>query len=145
MIHYIDGQLWNWSAWVARRSDGGTGFPSQVSFARLSGGEKRSMMPVIDEDAAAVELCVLRLGDVHWRVVQACYLGPERNMTQVALICRCHRDTVYTRLHEAHVQIMGWMNDIAAGMTLPPARIRKHLSPTPLTGNPTLTYDLCHE
>lgn len=100
-------------------------------------------MPVIDEDAATIEMCVLRLDDVHWRVVEACYLGPERNMTQVALICRCHRDTVYTRLHEAHVDIMGWMNDLAAGIALPPARIRKNLSHTPLTSIPTLCYHLC--
>lgn len=122
MIHYIDDQLRQWAQWSLLRNDGGLGYPRQVNFVRLGGGDCGSFAPVIDEQAVEMEQCVLRLPYDQWCVVDYWYRAPSANPTLCALHCHCSRDTVYSRLHQAHVSLMGWLNDLAAGVALPSPR-----------------------
>lgn len=148
MIHYIDDELRQWAQWSILRQDGGLGYPRQSNFTRIGGGSGGAFSPVIDEDAAAVEQCVLRLKDELWCVVDYWYRSPSASPTSTALFCRCHRDTVYSRLHQAHIHIMGWLNDLACDVPLPPPRASKKVSTIlkkRLTPPPTVLYDLCND
>jgi len=139
MIGFIDDELRQWAAWSIARRDGGLGYPRQINFARLGSGACSSFAPIIDEDAVAMEQCVLRLPESLWCVVDYWYRAPSANPTLCALYCNCHRDTVYARLNQAHVQLMGWLNDLAADIALPAPRkpnktgahAKKRLTPTP--------------
>lgn len=114
MIPHINDRLNKWARWVAiGRKVRGLGYPSVVAFARTIGtghGE-----PEFDEDA--------------WEVDQACRALPAELRDLIALfytrvetvesIARkhgCSRDTIYVRLHTAHIHILGSLNDIAAGI-----------------------------
>lgn len=125
MIHFIDDQLRQWAQWSLSRLDGGLGYPKQSNFTQIGGSGTATFAPIIDADAAAMEQCVLRLPAELWCVVDYWYRAPGACPTLCALHCRCHRDTCYQRLNRAHVLLLGWLNDLAADVALPPPRKHK--------------------
>ncbi|MFA5170411.1 MAG: hypothetical protein WC426_02515 [Sulfuriferula sp.] len=119
MIGFIDDELRQWAAWSILRKDGGLGYPHQVNFARLGGGACSRYEPIVDENAMKMERCVLCLPHDLWCVVDYWYRNPSANITSCSLHCKCHRETVYSRLNRAHIKIMGWLNDLESGVALP--------------------------
>lgn len=111
MLSYINSRLVQWAEWVKRKDDGGLGFPRECSYTRLQGRGSNGFRPNVDNEAWEIEQAVtaLQVESPHLhQVVQLFYL---RSMTaqQMADKCGCSRDTLYTRLHHAHVEIMNWM------------------------------------
>ena len=93
-----------WAQWVSTgRKVHGLGYPSQPAFMREAGGSHNSS-PTVNEDALQVESCVRLLEhDLHL-LVQQFYLraGTADSHARHLGICR---DTLYARLHRAHVFI----------------------------------------
>lgn len=116
MIVYVNSRLVSWAEWVASgRKVVGLGYPSQCAYTRMAahGGQHRGAE--FDEDAWEVEQAVNRLDNDLQQMVMEFYLST----TTVEIMARnlhCHRDTVYARLHRAHHEILGHLNDIAAGI-----------------------------
>lgn len=126
MIEYIHRQLIDWADWVAHgRRVEGLGIPGKCSFTRLAASGSTHNAPQIDEDASKMDRAVCALGVTHSDladVVRRFYL----RTTSAELLARelgIHRDTVYARIGRGHQEILGYLNDIEAGVELPTHRI----------------------
>ena len=118
MIPYIDAQLRRWSLWLA---SGRTrlGYPTRAAFVQVVGGGARASLP--DDDAMAVCHAVAAL-EPRLRDTVDCFYRSMRSCTahEMAKHLGCSRDTVYERIDRAHTLILGYLNDIAAGIAVPP-------------------------
>ena len=118
MVPYINARLIGWADWVIKgKRVSGLSYPSQVSYARLAGGSS-SNGAEFDESAWEVEQAVNALRSDLKVLVHDFYL----RTTTVELLSRrmgCHRYTVYYNIHLAQVEVMGSLNDIAAGCFKP--------------------------
>lgn len=115
MIEYIHHRLNRWSNWVARGNRvHGLGYPGQVAFTRLTPRDPNARRDVdYNEDASEMDQAVAELtrsfselGDV----VRLIYIEPG-SVKDKAMKAGCCRDTLYARLHQAHVKIMEWLQD----------------------------------
>lgn len=122
MIEYINHRYNTWASWCIRGRDNGLGYPKACNFTRLTPGSGTGFQPTMNEDAWEVEQCVARLEPAEQHLVKLFYLTPSVNVAQVARELHCARDTVYARLHTVHNKTLGWLNDLAAGVNLPPVR-----------------------
>jgi DNA-directed RNA polymerase specialized sigma24 family protein len=109
MILYINAKLNVWAHWVAGgRKVVGLGYPSQVAFTRLTPSSNSLRSPIENEEAWEIERAVHRLDARLRDVVDRVYLRAGTAETHAKELCIC-RDTLYSRLHAAHVKIMEWM------------------------------------
>lgn len=119
MIIYIDTQLRLWAEW---RRSGHTrlGYPRRSAFV-VGGGGGQAL--ITDEDALAVDRSVAALDPILHQLVE-CYYISMRSCTakEIAQHLHCSRDTVYDRLHRTHIAVMGYLQDIAADIPVPPWR-----------------------
>lgn len=113
MIPYIDKLLSEWARWSRVRRDGGLGFPSSVAICvRVSGGARGDLIG-LDEQALEIDGIVAKLKSARpelFLVVDLHYLK-EATGHEIASKSKCHRDTVYVRLHQAHAYVMDAMQD----------------------------------
>jgi len=112
MIEYINTQLNHWAQWV-RSGKVRLGYPREAAFMRpLRGGRPAD---INDDDAMDIERAVqgLRtLAPEQHRVVELFYLRmPSAGGDVIAGLLGCSRDTVYARLHRAHLSIMESLQD----------------------------------
>ena len=126
MIEYIHRQLIDWADWVAHgRRVAGLGLPSQCSFTKLAASGSAHSAPQIDEEASKMDraVCALRVTHADLAlVVDRFYL----RTTTAEILARelgIHRDTVYARIGRGQQEILGYLNDIEAGVALPTHRI----------------------
>lgn len=70
-------------------------------------------------EAEQTYLCVLLLGDQKLKdaVIEAYFKGGTVDQKIRAL--HCCKQTYYNRLERAHAELLGYMNDLAAGVPLP--------------------------
>lgn len=109
MILHINAKLNVWADWVATgRKVVGLGYPSQVSFARMTPGAGGLRAPIENEEAWEIERAVHRLDQKLRDVVEQFYLRAGTAETHAKAL-HIHRDTLYVRLHAAQVQIMEWL------------------------------------
>ena len=104
MIEYINSQLNLWYEWQ-RSGHTRLGYPRRAAFmAALVGG---GSPPINDDHAMQVERAVHALPAEQKAVVQLYYVQ-MRCATAEAIAKELHvsRDTVYARLHRAHVNIL---------------------------------------
>lgn len=106
MIEYINTQLNRWATWC---STGHTrlGYPRAAAFmAPMLGGSGRP--PALpDDDGLQIQRAVSAL-EPEQRTLVTLYYIKMRNCQalQIAQELRVSRDTLYTRLHRAHLSIM---------------------------------------
>lgn len=119
MIDYINVQLNLWAAWLLTADRHGLGFPHQSAFARLSvskgSGGGGAGLP--DEEAMFISRVVAHLPEEQRKVVDRFYVHCRN--TPVSYMARdfgVSEDTIYRRLHRAHLTIMEALNDRAAGV-----------------------------
>ena len=120
MIPYIDAQLVRWSAWL---HTGRTrlGYPRQAAFVGAMGGGRGSAASLPDDEALAICTAIAAL-DPQLKATVECYYRSMQSCTgeQIGKHLGCSKRTVYDRIDRAHVCIMGFMNDIAADVPVPP-------------------------
>lgn len=118
MIVYVNFRLNQWAEWVARKSDG-LGYPKAVAFARMAhSGSFGPSSPELCEDAWEVERCVACLDETLRSAVIEFYLKPG-TCEQKARALRCCVRTLQNRIDRAQHEILGLLNDLAAGVLLP--------------------------
>lgn len=117
---YIDARLVQWAEWRMRREDAGIGYPSQSAFVRMQPqpGNLEAWSPAMHEEAAEVDQCVCALIDLRREVIMQMYTRTS-SIKQKADACFCSERTFFNRLHSAKVDILGYLNDLAAGVPLP--------------------------
>jgi len=116
MIEYINKRLIDWALWTKRREDGGQGYSGVASYCNMvsTHGSSGAGPVVLDAPEMEIERIVraLRLERIEqYAVVHWVYLAGNLTMERVARELKCHRDTVYVRLHALHLQVMNAMFD----------------------------------
>lgn len=105
MIPYIDTQLNLWSAWLASGREH-LGYPRQAAFLDGLGGSGTGMK-ISDARGGDIDRAVNALVPEQKQAVRLVYLSMRNHPVEaIAKHLQCHRDTLYARLHRAHVCIM---------------------------------------
>lgn len=118
MIIYINSLLDQWGLWAKDGRDR-VGYPKQAAFMRLvpSGGHRTVM--ICDDEAMRINRAVQSLDEELRHVVDLFYIKMRNcDVGSIAKDQHCCRDTIYARLHRAHVKIMEALQDDAAAASV---------------------------
>jgi hypothetical protein len=121
---YVISRLNAWAEWSIRRQDSGLGYPKSVSFTnQMPKGGFGAITPDIAEECFEVERCVMALAYVNRDLYTVIDLSYRRTLTcdQRCKEAGCVKSTFYLKLGRAHQMVLGYLNDIAAGMEIPSA------------------------
>lgn len=106
MIEYINNKLNQWGLWALTGRER-IGYPNKAAFMRLvptSGGDRLKMC---DEEAMQINRAVQSLDPQLRAVVDAVYVRMRScDGETIAKSLQCCRDTMYSRLHRAHLRVM---------------------------------------
>jgi hypothetical protein len=120
---YIVGRLVRWSEWAARRQDSGLGYPKQVPYKNLmprTGSSDHA--PEFSDECFEMDRCVTALqteSDMIYAVVMMHYGQVNTTLDQRLEKLGCCKRTYYNKIDKAHRLILGWLNDLAAGVAIP--------------------------
>lgn len=119
MILYIDGRCKLWAVWRVT----GKVLPviARSSWQNLSGGgsgQSRDLVPVNDIECKDIDTCVCALRPELKQAVIEAYTRVGTVET-AAKRCGVSPRTLFRRLDMAHYMILGWLNDLAAGIPVP--------------------------
>ena len=112
MIFYINDRLNQWADWRLHRDDNGIGYPRQCPYTRMqtnSGGGFYS--PEINEAAMEIDQAVCALPDNLRQVAMVMYTHTS-TIEQKAKQCGVSVRTFWRNLHQVHVKVMEWLNDV---------------------------------
>jgi hypothetical protein len=119
MIDYINHRLVCWAEWATRRDAGALGFPRQSAYTRAVLFHSRGVsLEEINEAAMEMERAVLALRACMPVLFESVW---EFYRKGGSAECKArhlgvHRDTLYSRIHQAHVWVMNWLQDRASNM-----------------------------
>jgi DNA-directed RNA polymerase specialized sigma24 family protein len=109
MILHINDKINKWAAWVASgRKVVGLGYPSQAPYMRFTPSSHSLRDPIENEEAWEIEKAIHRLDQQHRDAVEQFYLRAGTAETHAKALHIC-RDTLYARIHSAHIRIMEWL------------------------------------
>lgn len=111
MIPYINSRLDQWGLWALSGRER-VGYPKRSAFMRLVPGASGPVLEMCDDEAMQVNRAVQVLdGDLR-AVVDALYVRMRScDAETIARHLHCCRDTLYARLHRAHLRIMEAIQD----------------------------------
>ena len=122
MIQHIDDRLQQWALWLTRREDSGLGLPHQAAFMRdappSNDARRQSYVPLNDFECADTDRAVCALRPELRKVIDESYRFGN-SLNDKLRRCGCEKRTYYRRLDAAHLHIMGYLNDLSAGIALP--------------------------
>lgn len=111
MIMYINEKLNQWGLWCISGRDQ-VGYPKRAAFMRLVPSSGANSVTICDDEAMQVNRAVQKLDRELRQVVDLFYIRMRScEAGSIARVLRCHRDTVYARLHRAHVVVMDALHD----------------------------------
>lgn len=111
MIPYINTILDQWGLW-ARSGREQLGYPKQSAFMRLALPSRGGGVVVCDEEAMRINRAVQSLEPELRTLVELFYIRMRScDAGSIAKSLHCCRDTVYARLHRAHVRVMEFLQD----------------------------------
>ncbi len=113
MIDYVNHRLVCWAEWAIRRDDGALGFPRQSHYTKAVLSHTRGNIEEINEQAMEMERAVLALGRARAQLRAAVmeFYRKSGSAEYKARRLGIHRDTLYARIHQAHVWMMEWLQD----------------------------------
>lgn len=119
-IAYIDQQLTRWADWL-RTGRARLGYPKKSAFVGAMGGGNGQAITLPDDEAMDICTAVAAL-EPDLRATVDCYYRTMKSCTakEIAQHLGCSRDTVYYRIEKSHVLVMGYLNDLAADIPVPP-------------------------
>jgi DNA-directed RNA polymerase specialized sigma24 family protein len=112
MIPYIDEQLRQWAMWCLTGRDK-LGFPRQSAFLNGQPVESKGRgLEICDEVALEIQGGVNSLHPDLKRTVVLFYLKMRScDSATIARAMRIHRDTLYDRLHRAHLKVSEYLDE----------------------------------
>ena len=111
MILYINEKLSQWGLWcLSGRAR--VGYPKRAAFMRLVPSSGANSVTICDDEAMQVNRAVQKLDRELRQVVDLFYIRMRScDVGSIARVLKCHRDTIYARLHRAHVVVMDALHD----------------------------------
>lgn len=130
MIYFINDKLMIWAEWACKKSSGGLGYPRECSYTKLvqTHGAHGSFTPQMNEDAEKMEACIvaLRATEPHLaQVVELRYKFQTMSNVQISKQVGCSDKTVGSWIGIAHQRLLGFLNDLEAGIELPKINFKK--------------------
>lgn len=118
MIPYADHLLCSWGQWSRRMAHRAIGFPScSPMFRDAAPGQGYASRPPLGldrNDNSVTDIAIQRLGAEDRRLcVEVYQIGGKT--VEVAARMGWYRERVSRRLHVVHQELIGHLNDIAAG------------------------------
>ena len=111
MILYINEQLNQWGLWCISGRDQ-IGYPKRAAFMRLVPSSGTGDVTICDDEAMQINRAVQKLDRELRAVVDLFYIRMRScDGSSIARVLKCHRDTVYTRLHRAHLVVLDAIHD----------------------------------
>lgn len=106
MILYINEKLNQWGLWC-RSGNERAGYPKSAAFMRLVPSGGGGTVIICDDEAMQINRAVQAL-DAELRLVVDLFYIKMRSCDActIARALKCHRDTLYVRLHRAHLRVM---------------------------------------
>ena len=114
---FVVKKLQLWAEWRLRKADGGLGYPKKSAFERVS-PSATFWTPELDGELIDVDKAVSALITERRDVLMQSYTQ-SGTKEQKAKRCGISIRTYDLRLELAHRDILGLLNDIAAGVDLP--------------------------
>lgn len=115
MIPYMNVRGNQWAEWWWRREASGLGFPKESPYTRLQARGGNGYQLTTDEAAWEFHRAVHSLSEDLQKAMLAFYIN-KGTIEQRAKDCGCSQVYLYRLVDRAHVQILGWLNDEAAGV-----------------------------
>lgn len=111
MILYINEKLSQWGLWcLSGRAS--LGYPKRSAFMRLVPSSGSGSVVICDDEAMQLNRAVQKLDRELRQVVDLFYIRMRScDACSIARALKCHRDTLYVRLHRAHVVVMESLQD----------------------------------
>ncbi len=119
---YVTNRLVQWANWRARRLDGGTGYPKKSAFVKET-ASSGYWTPELDGQCLEMDRVVCVLPAERRDVLMKCYTETGTK-DQKAKRCGCCIRTYDSRLEIAHRDVLGYLNDLAAGIALPVVKVQ---------------------
>lgn len=113
---YVDYRLQIWQAWRLRKQDHGLGYPRHSAFTKPAGSS--FWTPEMESDSYDMDKCVVALRSELKAAVMQCYTRTG-TQEQKAKALGVSVRTYHYRLGDAKRQLLGYLNDLAAGVALP--------------------------
>lgn len=113
---YVVSRLNVWSSWRIRHDEGGLGYPSKSAFAKDSGAG--FWTPEMDSGCYEMDQCVVALKP-ELKTVILLEFTKTGIQEQKAKIAGCCLATYKNRLGYAYNELLGLLNDSAAGIRFP--------------------------
>jgi hypothetical protein len=121
--YFITSRMCAWAKRSLMGIDGGIGFKRQVSFVNnMPAGVAVDYTPDVDEAFIEMDLCVVALSIERPELYQVIYLHYLRGDLKVdgkVSMLGCSKQTFYNKVSLAHQLLLGWLNDLAAGIQIP--------------------------
>jgi len=114
---YVITRLSLWAEWRIRRKDGGLGYPRKSAFVRET--SSGFWTPDMDSGCMDVDVAVCGLLPERRDVIMQCYTQLGTKSTKASR-CGCCVRTYDARLEMAHKDVLGFLNDLAAGIEVKP-------------------------
>lgn len=112
MIPYINDKLNQWGLW-AKSGRANLGYPKRAAFMRLVPRESLgATLMICDDEAMSLNRAVQTLDRDLRDVVDLFYVKMRScDGESIAKALHCHRDTMYARLHRAHLRVMDALHE----------------------------------
>lgn len=115
MIEYINTRCRQWAIWRDRRENAGLGYPRACAFTKIPSGGASGYRTSIDEIEWETHEAIGSLENDLRAVVEVFYCSVGTAEIKAAAL-GMSKDTLYVRVHQAHVRVMEYFNDAAAGL-----------------------------
>lgn len=130
MIYFVHDKLMVWAAWACKKSSGGLGYPKECSYTKLVNvrSEVVAFTPEMNADAEEMEQCIVALSVNDPKLAQVIrlrYMFQTMSDLQISKQVGCSNKTVGAWVGVAQQKLLGFMNDLAAGIPLPKHDLKK--------------------
>ncbi len=113
---YVESRLNLWAEWRHRRLTDALGYPRRAAFVREPGSGYWT--PEMESASYEMDKCVVALIDERKLAVLECYATTGTREQKAKRLGCCLRTYEY-RLEAAKIDLLGYLNDLAAGVPLP--------------------------
>ena len=130
MIDFVHRKLMVWAAWNSKKLSGALGYPKECNYTKLvhSHGVVASFTPDMNDDAQKMEACIVALRATEpnlAEVITLRYMYQTMSDVQIGKRVGCSNKTAKAWVGVAHQRLLGFLNDLEAGITLPTINIKK--------------------
>lgn len=130
MIYFIHDKLMIWAAWQSKRSSGALGYPRECNYTKLVHvrSDGVTLTPDMNHDAEKMEACIVALRATepkYAKAIELRYMFQTMSDVQISKQLGCSDKTVKAWIGIAMQRLLGYLNDLEAGIALPKIDLKK--------------------